>query len=33
MGDLMEAVIFRDKYIIENKLPHKLNLKQEQINE
>ena len=31
--DLMEAVIFRDKYIIENKLPHKLNLKQEQINE
>lgn len=32
-NDLMEAVIFRDKYIIENKLPHKLNLKQEQINE
>ena len=31
--DLMEAVIFRDQYIIENKLPHKLNLKQEQINE
>ena len=31
--DLMEAVIFRDNYIIENKLPHKLNLKQEQINE
>ena len=31
--DLMEAVIFRDKYIIENKLPHKLNLKQEKINE
>ncbi len=25
--DLMEAVIFRDNYIIENKLPHKLNLK------
>ena len=25
--DLMEAVIFRDKYIIDNKLPHKLNLK------
>ena len=31
--DLMEAVIFRDNYIIENKLPHKLNLKQEKINE
>ena len=31
--DLMEAVIFRDQYIIENKLPHKLNLKQEKINE
>lgn len=31
--DLMEAVIFRENYIIENKLPHKLNLKQEQINE
>ena len=31
--DLMEAVIFRDNYIIENKLPHKLNLKQENINE
>ena len=31
--DLMGAVIFRDQYIIENKLPHKLNLKQEQINE
>lgn len=28
--DLMEAVIFRDNYIIENKLPHKLNLKQEE---
>ena len=25
--DLMKAVIFRDQYIIENKLPHKLNLK------
>ena len=25
--DLMKAVIFRDNYIIENKLPHKLNLK------
>ena len=31
--DLMGAVIFRDNYIIENKLPHKLNLKQEKINE
>ena len=31
--DLMEAVILRDQYIIENKLPHKLNLKQEQVNE
>ncbi len=31
--DLMEAVIFRDNYILENKLPNKLNLKQEQINE
>ena len=25
--DLMEAVVVRDKYIIDNKLPHKLNLK------
>ena len=31
--DLMEAVILRDQYIIENKLPHKLNLKQGQVNE
>ena len=31
--DLMAAVIFRDNYILENKLPNKLNLIQEQINE
>ena len=31
--DLMEAVILRDNYIIENNLPHKLNLKQEKPNE
>ena len=30
---LKEAVIFRDNYIIENKLPNKLNLKQEKPNE
>ena len=28
-----EAILARDNYIIENKLPHKLNLKQEKINE
>lgn len=32
-GKEMEAVIFRDNYILENKLPNKLNLIQEQINE
>lgn len=31
--DLMEAVVARDKYILDNKFPHKLNLKQEQIDE
>ena len=36
LGDykiIEEAVLARDNYIIENKLPHKLNLKQENINE